>query len=109
MHFKAYLRLYLIFSISYNFNTFNSLNSLISSKNKKPSDLSEGLIYKMASTEGFEPSTARLEGVCSIQLSYVDIYINCYKIIPYRIRHCKYYFKLKTLFCNAFSFLKIIT
>ena len=27
----------------------------------------------MASTEGFEPATARLEGVCSIQLSYVDI------------------------------------
>ena len=28
---------------------------------------------KMASPEGFEPSTARLEGVCSIQLSYGDI------------------------------------
>lgn len=27
----------------------------------------------MASTAGFEPATARLEGVCSIQLSYVDI------------------------------------
>ena len=27
----------------------------------------------MASTVGFEPTTARLEGVCSIQLSYVDI------------------------------------
>ncbi len=27
----------------------------------------------MASTKGFEPLTARLEGVCSIQLSYVDI------------------------------------
>lgn len=26
----------------------------------------------MASPEGFEPSTARLEGVCSIQLSYED-------------------------------------
>ena len=26
----------------------------------------------MASTAGFEPATARLEGVCSIQLSYVD-------------------------------------
>ena len=29
--------------------------------------------YQMASTKGFEPLTARLEGVCSIQLSYVDI------------------------------------
>ena len=28
----------------------------------------------MASTAGFEPATARLEGVCSIQLSYVDIF-----------------------------------
>ena len=27
----------------------------------------------MASTEGLEPPTVRLEGVCSIQLSYVDI------------------------------------
>ena len=27
----------------------------------------------MASTEGFEPPTVRLEGACSIQLSYVDI------------------------------------
>lgn len=26
----------------------------------------------MASTEGFEPPTVRLEGACSIQLSYVD-------------------------------------
>ena len=26
----------------------------------------------MASTKGFEPLTARLEGVCSIQLSYED-------------------------------------
>ena len=33
----------------------------------------------MASTIGFEPMTARLEGVCSIQLSYVDI--NCLNII----------------------------
>ena len=29
--------------------------------------------FQMASTRGFEPMTARLEGVCSIQLSYVDI------------------------------------
>ena len=28
----------------------------------------------MASTEGLEPTTARLEGVCSIQLSYVDTF-----------------------------------
>ncbi len=27
----------------------------------------------MASTEGVEPATVRLEGVCSIQLSYVDM------------------------------------
>ena len=27
---------------------------------------------KMASTEGFEPPTVRLEGACSILLSYVD-------------------------------------
>ena len=26
----------------------------------------------MASTEGLEPATLRLEGACSIQLSYVD-------------------------------------
>jgi hypothetical protein len=26
----------------------------------------------MASTEGFEPATLRLEGACSIQLSYED-------------------------------------
>ncbi len=26
----------------------------------------------MASTEGLEPPTVRLEGACSIQLSYVD-------------------------------------
>ena len=32
----------------------------------------------MASTEGLEPPTVRLEGVCSIQLSYVDIYLNYY-------------------------------
>ena len=31
------------------------------------------LFFRMASTRGFEPMTARLEGVCSIQLSYVDI------------------------------------
>ena len=28
----------------------------------------------LASTRGFEPPTPRLGGVCSIQLSYVDIY-----------------------------------
>ena len=27
----------------------------------------------MASRKGFEPPTVRLEGACSIQLSYVDI------------------------------------
>ncbi len=27
----------------------------------------------MASSKGFEPSTVRLEGACSIQLSYEDI------------------------------------
>ncbi len=32
----------------------------------------------MASPEGFEPSTARLEGVCSIQLSYEDIVLKEY-------------------------------
>ena len=31
--------------------------------------------FTVASPEGFEPSTARLEGVCSIQLSYGD---NCF-------------------------------
>ena len=35
----------------------------------------------MASTRGFEPMTARLEGVCSIQLSYVDISLDCSCII----------------------------
>ena len=35
----------------------------------------------MASTEGFEPATARLEGVCSIQLSYVDNFNGIYDII----------------------------
>lgn len=27
----------------------------------------------MASMEGLEPPTVRLEGVCSVQLSYIDI------------------------------------
>ncbi len=31
------------------------------------------VLFRMASTRGFEPMTARLEGVCSIQLSYVDV------------------------------------
>ena len=35
----------------------------------------------MASTEGFEPATARLEGVCSIQLSYVDNFNGIYNTI----------------------------
>ena len=30
------------------------------------------VLFSMASTEGFEPPTVRLEGACSIQLSYVD-------------------------------------
>lgn len=34
----------------------------------------------MASTKGFEPLTVRLEGVCSIQLSYVDSTIILYHI-----------------------------
>lgn len=34
----------------------------------------------MASTKGLEPLTVRLEGACSIQLSYVDIG-NCLIII----------------------------
>ena len=40
----------------------------------------------MASTKGFEPLTARLEGVCSIQLSYVDFFINCSNNITYKIK-----------------------
>ena len=50
---------------------------------------------QMASTKGFEPLTARLEGVCSIQLSYVDITFNCSNRIS-----CNY------IKCN--SFLKIL-
>ena len=38
---------------------------------KKP--LYKGFSYRMASTKGLEPLTVRLEGACSIQLSYVDI------------------------------------
>ncbi len=30
------------------------------------------VFFQMASTEGLEPATLRLEGACSIQLSYVD-------------------------------------
>ena len=36
---------------------------------KRPDNLS-GRICKMVRPAGFEPATARLEGVCSIQLSY---------------------------------------
>ena len=31
-------------------------------------------LFAMASLKGFEPSTCRLGGGCSIQLSYSDIY-----------------------------------
>ncbi len=34
------------------------------------------VLFTMASTEGFEPATLRLEGACSIQLSYVDKRLN---------------------------------
>ena len=36
--------------------------------------LNQTFNLNMASTGGLEPSTARLEGVCSIQLSYVDTF-----------------------------------
>ena len=45
----------------------------------------------MASTAGFEPATARLEGVCSIQLSYVDI------LAPNN--NTKLSFRFQQLFC----------
>lgn len=35
----------------------------------------------MASSKGFEPLTVRLEGVCSIQLSYEDVCINNYNML----------------------------
>ena len=38
----------------------------------------------MASTKGLEPLTVRLEGVCSIQLSYVDVTLK-YSIIKAQI------------------------
>ena len=40
--------------------------------NKRPLDGPEELI--MASMEGLEPPTVRLEGACSIRLSYMDGY-----------------------------------
>jgi hypothetical protein len=57
-------------------------HSAIASKNLRPVKLRVGgyvrslsLVYKwkMASQEGFEPPTTRLEGECSIQLSYWDM------------------------------------
>ena len=45
---------------------------------KKP--LFQGFFSYMASTKGLEPLTVRLEGACSIQLSYVDT-LNCLTII----------------------------
>lgn len=42
----------------------------------------------MASTKGLEPLTVRLEGACSIQLSYVDIG-NCLIIIAESPIDCK--------------------
>ncbi len=45
-------------------------------KTKKPHFKSEvnGLVCSMASQERFELPTVRLEGVCSIRLSYWDIF-----------------------------------
>ena len=50
-----------------------------------------GVFFRMASTAGFEPATARLEGVCSIQLSYVDI------LAPNN--NTKLSFRFQQLFC----------
>lgn len=55
---------------------------------KKP--LNKGFNQQMASTVGFEPTTARLEGVCSIQLSYVDI--------STPNNNSKYFFRFQLLF-----------
>ena len=43
-------------------------------KTYKKKRLNQTFNLNMASTGGLEPSTARLEGVCSIQLSYVDTF-----------------------------------
>ena len=51
----------------------------------------------MASTEGFEPATARLEGVCSIQLSYVDNFNGIYDIIsPVNVNNKLQFFDFST-------------
>ena len=59
------------------FNSFRIIEkmrkiAIINSYKVKKSLLYEGLILIVASWKGFEPLTVRLEGACSIQLSYQD-------------------------------------
>ena len=48
---------------------------LVFDKNKKPKTLENKGFRRcsLASIRGFEPPTPRLGGVCSIQLSYMDV------------------------------------
>ena len=45
------------------------------SRIEQPPSVALGFGIVLASTEGFEPSTDGLEGHCSVQLSYVEVYV----------------------------------
>ena len=64
-----YYRMKLFFGLKLIYFLPKSINYIPNSKEKKPLSWFNFIV---ASPEGFEPSTARLEGVCSIQLSYED-------------------------------------
>ena len=58
-----------LYGFHYNFYVLCNIHCTYKQK-KKP--LNKGFRFQMASSEGFEPPTVRLEGACSVQLSYED-------------------------------------
>lgn len=47
----------------------------------------------MAHPAGFEPATIRLEGGCSIQLSYGRFYLHSFRSADFKLRRLKLTFK----------------